>query len=138
MSRIVPVGPWSLLCRFRTVMLNSVPVGNIIKSVTDQIIDAAMARALHADACRDHALVGWIVMTGPPDQPGKFTARPAADRVSPHGCGHITACGPLPRSMLSACSWSQTPTLTPPRRLSVSGYDLCGVHCPELAGLFLG
>jgi hypothetical protein len=25
-----------------------------------------------------------------------------------------------------------------PRRASVSTYDLCGVHCPELAGLFLG
>jgi hypothetical protein len=25
-----------------------------------------------------------------------------------------------------------------PERKSVSGYDLCGVHCPELAELFLG
>jgi hypothetical protein len=25
---------------------------------TDQLIDATMARSLHADACRDHALVG--------------------------------------------------------------------------------
>jgi hypothetical protein len=24
-----------------------------------------------------------------------------------------------------------------PRRASVKTYDLCGVHCPELAGLFL-
>jgi len=24
----------------------------------DQLIDATMARSLHADACRDHALVG--------------------------------------------------------------------------------
>jgi hypothetical protein len=28
----------------------------------DQIIDATMARALHADACRDHTLVAWIVL----------------------------------------------------------------------------
>src|SRR6476469_7439563 len=28
----------------------------------DQIIHAAMARALHADACRDHALVAWVVL----------------------------------------------------------------------------
>src|SRR5690348_15706044 len=28
----------------------------------DQIIDAAMARALHADACRDHAIVAWVVL----------------------------------------------------------------------------
>lgn len=26
-----------------------------------QIIDAEMALALHGDACRDHALVGWVV-----------------------------------------------------------------------------
>jgi hypothetical protein len=28
----------------------------------DQVIDDALARALHADACRDHALVAWMVM----------------------------------------------------------------------------
>jgi len=27
----------------------------------DQIIDADMASALHADACRDHVLVAWGV-----------------------------------------------------------------------------
>jgi hypothetical protein len=25
-----------------------------------------------------------------------------------------------------------------PRRQSVSAYDLCGIHCPELPALFLG
>ena len=29
---------------------------------TDQLIDAAMARALHADACRNHAAVAWVVL----------------------------------------------------------------------------
>jgi hypothetical protein len=29
--------------------------------MADQVIDAAMARGLHADACRGHALVGWVV-----------------------------------------------------------------------------
>ena len=28
----------------------------------DQIIDAVMAHALHADACRDHALVAWVML----------------------------------------------------------------------------
>jgi hypothetical protein len=28
----------------------------------NQVVDAAMARALHADACRDPALVAWIIM----------------------------------------------------------------------------
>ena len=37
---------------------------------TDQIVDAIMARALHADACRDHALVAWIVLWDLPVYPG--------------------------------------------------------------------
>ena len=52
--------------------------------MSDQIIDAAMAPGLHADACRDHAIVGWIVMKNPPDHPGKFTARLATNRPSPY------------------------------------------------------
>jgi hypothetical protein len=35
----------------------------------DQIIDATMARALHADACRDHAIVAWVVMWDLPAYP---------------------------------------------------------------------
>jgi hypothetical protein len=35
----------------------------------DRIIDATMARALHADACRDHALVAWIVLWDLPAYP---------------------------------------------------------------------
>src|SRR3954470_16282720 len=27
----------------------------------DQLIDATMVRALHAGACRDHALIAWVV-----------------------------------------------------------------------------
>ena len=42
---------------------------------TDQIIDAAMARALHTDACRDHALVAWIVMWDLPAYPERYAAR---------------------------------------------------------------
>ena len=51
---------------------------------TDQIIDAAMARALHADACREHALVAWIVLWDAPGYPGRFTARLATDAPSPY------------------------------------------------------
>ncbi len=43
--------------------------------MADQIIDRAMARSLHVDARRVHSLVAWIVMSNPPDYPGKFTAR---------------------------------------------------------------
>jgi hypothetical protein len=50
----------------------------------DQIIDAAMARGLHADACRDHSLVGWVVMHDPPEYPDRFVARLVTDQPSPY------------------------------------------------------
>jgi hypothetical protein len=50
----------------------------------DQIIDAEMARALHADAVRANPLVGWIVTRNPPDHAGKFVARLATSTASPY------------------------------------------------------
>ncbi|MFL5285185.1 MAG: hypothetical protein ACJ8AW_30470 [Rhodopila sp.] len=41
----------------------------------DQIIDATMARALHADACRAHAIVAWVVMWDLPAHPNRYAAR---------------------------------------------------------------
>ena len=41
----------------------------------DQIIDADMARSLHADACRDHAAVAWVVMWDLPAYPERYAAR---------------------------------------------------------------
>jgi len=38
---------------------------------TDQLIDATMARALHADACRTHAIVAWVVMWDMPAHPNQ-------------------------------------------------------------------
>ena len=38
--------------------------------MSDQIIDAVAAQALHADACRDHPIVGWVVMRDQPE-PGR-------------------------------------------------------------------
>ena len=34
-----------------------------------------MARALHADACRDHALVAWAVLWDLPAYPERYAAR---------------------------------------------------------------
>lgn len=53
-------------------------------NMEDQIIDAEMARSLHADAVRTHPLVGWIVMRDPPDYPGKFVARLVTATASPY------------------------------------------------------
>ena len=50
----------------------------------DQIIDAVMAHSLHADACRAHPLVGWIVMRDPPDHPDRFVARLVTAAASPY------------------------------------------------------
>jgi hypothetical protein len=50
----------------------------------DQVIDATMARALHADACRDYALVAWVVMRDAPGYPDQFIARLATKRLSPY------------------------------------------------------
>jgi hypothetical protein len=52
--------------------------------MSDQIIDAVMARALHADACRAHTLVGWVVMQDAPEHPDKFIARLVTDAPSPY------------------------------------------------------
>ena len=58
--------------------MNPLPYG------TDQLIDAAMARALHADACRDHAIVAWVVLWDLPAYPERFAARLATSRASPY------------------------------------------------------
>ena len=34
-----------------------------------------MARALHADACREHALVAWVVLWDLPAYPERFATR---------------------------------------------------------------
>ena len=52
--------------------------------MADQVIDAAMARGLHADACRSHALVGWVVMQDPPEYPNKTVARLVTNTPSPY------------------------------------------------------
>jgi protein gp37 len=51
----------------------------------NQVVDAAMARALHADACRDHALAAWIVMRDAPGYPDQVIARLATKRLLPQG-----------------------------------------------------
>ena len=52
--------------------------------MADQIIDAAMARSLHLDACRTRALAGWVVMRDAPDYPDKVIARLVTDGPSPY------------------------------------------------------
>jgi hypothetical protein len=51
---------------------------------TAQLIDPTMARALHADACRDHALVAWVVLWDLPAYPERYAARLATSTASPY------------------------------------------------------
>jgi hypothetical protein len=48
----------------------------------DQLIDAAMARSLHVDACREHAIVAWVVMRDLPAYSGRYAARLATSGAS--------------------------------------------------------
>jgi hypothetical protein len=60
--------------------------------MSDQIIDALMARAIHADAARTHPLVGWIVMQDQPDYAGEMIARLVTDTPTPYVLrGHTLA-----------------------------------------------
>jgi hypothetical protein len=38
-----------------------------MSAMSDQTIDAVTAQALHASACRDHPVSGWVVMRDQPD-----------------------------------------------------------------------
>ena len=49
--------------------MNPLPYG------TDQLIGPTMARSLHADACRTHAAVAWVVLWDLPAYPERYAAR---------------------------------------------------------------
>jgi hypothetical protein len=53
-------------------------------AMPDQIIDAVMARGLHADARRTRSLVGWVVVQDPPAYPDKVIARLVTEAPSPY------------------------------------------------------
>jgi hypothetical protein len=50
-------------------------MGTLPYGTDDQLIDVDMARSLHADACRGHALVAWVVLWDLPTYPERFAAR---------------------------------------------------------------
>jgi hypothetical protein len=45
----------------------------------DQIIDAVMARSIHADAVRAHPLAAWVIARDQIDYPGQLVARLVTD-----------------------------------------------------------
>ena len=50
----------------------------------DQVVEAATARGLHANACAAHALVAWVVTRDPPGHPGRLVARLVTETPSPY------------------------------------------------------
>ncbi len=56
-------------------LLSAMPHAATLPHGNDQIIDVAMARSLHADACRNHAAVAWAVFRDLPAYPDQYAAR---------------------------------------------------------------
>jgi len=50
----------------------------------DQIIDAMMARSIHADAARTHPLAAWVIVRDQIDYPGDLVARLVTDVLTPY------------------------------------------------------
>ena len=49
----------------------------------DQIIDAVMARSIHADAVRTHPLAARVIVRDQVDYPGDLVARLVTDQLTP-------------------------------------------------------
>jgi hypothetical protein len=84
----------------------------------DQIVDAAMARALHADACRDHTLVAWVVMRDHPAYPDRFIARLVTTGPLPYVLIGDTLAG-LQEQLPSGLVWSERQLVHPPEVMEV-------------------
>jgi hypothetical protein len=61
------------------------PAPEANSNMSDQIIDALVARSIHADAARTHPLVGWIVMRDQPDYPDEMIASLVTYALRPAG-----------------------------------------------------
>ncbi len=53
-------------------------------SMPDQIIDAVMARSIHADAVRTHPLAARVIVRDQVDYPGDLVARLVTDVLRPY------------------------------------------------------
>jgi hypothetical protein len=73
---------------------------------TDLLIDATMARALHADACRTHAIVAWVLLVGSAGVSGAIR-RPAGD-VRSGGMALPAAGGYAGRYPGAVAAWAGT------------------------------
>jgi hypothetical protein len=51
------------------------PAAEEATGLSEQIIDAVMARSIQANAAKVHVLFAWIVEHDPPEHPGRYIAR---------------------------------------------------------------
>jgi hypothetical protein len=95
--------------------------------MSDQIIDALMARAIQADAVRAHPLVGWIVMRDQPDYPDEMIARLVTDAPTPYVLrGHTLA-----EVQAQLRSMVRVPGITHPRHQSRGAGSCMGAKQPK-------
>ena len=77
------IGPYpDVLFLIRDKSLEVIAAEPVMAS-SDQIIDAAMARSIQADAERTHPLLAWIVMRDDA-YPGQILARLVTDAMTPY------------------------------------------------------
>jgi hypothetical protein len=60
------------------------PAAKEATGMPDQIIDAVMARSIHADAVRMHPLAAWVIVRRQIDYPGHLVARLVTDQLTPY------------------------------------------------------
>lgn len=94
------------------------PAPDKIPEMPDQVIDATMASALHADAARTHVLSAWIIQNDPPEHPGRFIARFATSHPTIYVMVAETLAeiqGMLPPGLV----WSERQPVDPPEVVEV-------------------
>ncbi len=73
--RITPAATRFLICSHPAAYCRAMSRAATLPYPGDQIIDTDAARSLHADACRSHALVAWVVLWDLPAYPERYAAR---------------------------------------------------------------
>ena len=60
------------------------PAAEEATGMPDQIIEAVMARSIHADAVRTHPLAAWVIVRDQIDYPHHLVARLVTDQLTPY------------------------------------------------------
>ena len=69
---------------YRRLAAVAAPAPKEATGMPDQIIDAVMARSIHADAVRTHPLAAWVIVRDQIDYPSDLVARLVTDQLTPY------------------------------------------------------